>query len=353
MKRIILIINTLLLLVSVCAQNTKNIDNTENLKKADSLVFNILDNLKRYEQNPYYTIQVKKQNCRVLIRINDLPFAWDFTEDEVEDSRHLPINGMIESSGVQHLMAELYPLSTEQSISNEASVNIKVFYAPDRKTPMSDLKPVIELNLPDSLGSQHLSTYQKSKGFQTDIPFDSKVTLKKAKVVNKAPKIATKIKGSFQADLPFNSKEMLKKARDLSKIPDIENKIKKKYQYINSLIEKGDAYTYIKESKETFRRFWEQCYVTKEDIANTLISDNDFFNLTLLGRQMADIKDYEITFYHDNRVVVLRDRHTKSLLNTMYYWNTEDGMKKGEGKGFSRLFVALYMPEGSDELKIW
>lgn len=341
------------MLVSVCAQNTKNIDNTENLKKADSLVSNIRDNLKRYEQDPYYTIQVKKQNCRVLIRINDLPFIWNFTEDVAEESRHLPINGMIESSGVQHLMAKLYPLSTEQSISNEASVNIKVFYAPDRKTPMSDLKPIIELNLPDSLGSQHLSTYPKSKSFQTDAPFDSKVTLKKARVVNKVPKIATKMKGSFQADVPFDSRETLKKARDLSKIPDIENKIKKKYQYINSLIEEGDAYTYIKESKERFRRFWEQCYVTKEDIANALISDDEFFNLTLLGRQMANIKDYEITFYHDNKVVVLRDRHSKSSLNKIYYWNTEDEMKKGEGKGFSSVFIALYMPEGSDELKIW
>ncbi|MCD8177637.1 MAG: hypothetical protein LUE98_09490 [Tannerellaceae bacterium] len=54
--------------------------------------------------------------------------------------------------------------------------------------------------------------------------------------------------------------------------------------------------------------YWSYNYFTKEEQIRNPESESDKYNLSLLGREMAKIKNYEIVFFHHNRVVVLRNK---------------------------------------------
>ncbi|MCD8177638.1 MAG: hypothetical protein LUE98_09495 [Tannerellaceae bacterium] len=175
------------LVISGCAQNKTPI----NKEQADALHRSMAERIRKYDSQPYYTLQVNKQVCRVLIRINDLPLWYDFFEDEGE-SLLLPINDLIPQSGEQHITVEVYPRSIEKTLSDKAHVNVKLIYAPDRNTPMNEFQVIAEYNLPEALGDQKLPRYD--------------------------------VNGVFNAHVPFDFSHQLQKARDLTKVPDIEKK---------------------------------------------------------------------------------------------------------------------------------
>lgn len=283
----------------------------------DGYKLKLADKIQKYDKQPYYTLQINKQNCRVLVRINDLPFPWNFFEDEGE-SVLLPINNQIPKSGGQTITIEVYPMSTQTFIRNLAHVNIKLVYAPDRHTPMDEFEVLKEWNLPEFLEDKKLQKYE--------------------------------LKGTFQAQVPFDFSEELITAQDLSKIPDIEKKVVDKYKQLSKIIEQADGYSFLKEIGDFNVKHWSHNYFTKKEVEANPESENDLYNLTLLGREIAPIENYELVFYHDNKVVVLRDKTDKSFFPKVYFWLEDEGKKE---KVFVNRFIDLYMPEGSNELKVW
>lgn len=330
----ILTLTTFLLTIISCAQkqNTTSMDKT----KIDSLINSLADQIQKYNKQPYYTLQTNKQNCRILIRVNDLPLWHGFFEDEGE-SLLLPINDLIPQSGEQTITIEVYPMSTQTVIGNLAHVNVKLIYAPDRNTPMDEFEVLKEWNLPEGLEDKQLSGYE--------------------------------LKGTFKAQVPFNFSKELETAKDLSQVPDIEKKVVNKYKQLSKLLEQADGYSFLSERGISLLRSWNYNYFTKNEVLSTPWAENKKFDLSLKGREVHPIENYEIVFYHHNRVVVLRDKTDKSTLLKVYYCDEEVYDQNGEyideetrkeyecknrdDKTFSYSFIALYMPEGSDELKVW
>jgi hypothetical protein len=209
----------------------------------------------------------------------------------------------------------------EKTLSDKAHVNVKIIYALDRHTSMDKFSVMQELNLPEALGDKNLPKYE--------------------------------IKGSFRADVPWDFSKELKNARDLTKISDIEERIVRKYRQLSRMLKDADAYNIIREREHSFLRTWNYNYFTKEEVPALPESEDELYDLNLRGREMAPMANYEIVYFHHNKVAVLRDKDSKSSLLKVYYWEDEEDEKAGEEKSNSYSFAALYMPAGSDELKIW
>jgi hypothetical protein len=213
-NRIYKVLTILILILSInsCAQSPK-----ENAKKMNDYYDQITDEIKFPKPTPFYTLQINKQDCRVLIRINDIPLTYNFFEDEAE-SQLLPINTRIPKSGEQVVTIEVYPKSNQQAISDKAHVNVKLIYASGRDVSMQQYEMKQEFDLPEALGDQKLPEYI--------------------------------IKGSFRADVPWDFSKDISTAKDLSKITDIEKKVVDKYKQLSNDIFKRPV-EFVKESKKS------------------------------------------------------------------------------------------------------
>lgn len=75
---------------------------------------------------------------------------------------------------------------------------------------------------------------------------------------------------------------------------------------------------------------------------------SEMYDFNLKDRKMDPIENYEINFYCNNRLVTLRNKNNKTSIIRINYM--EEGYKE---KSSSGRFVILYMPEGSNEFKIF
>ncbi|MCX8531388.1 hypothetical protein [Chryseobacterium luquanense] len=291
-----------------CAQSPK-----ENAKEMNEYYDQITNEIKFPKPTPFYTLQINKQDCRVLIRINDIPLAYTFFEDEAE-SQLLPINDILAKSGEQIVTIEVYPKSNQQTISDKAHVNIKLIYAAGRDISMQQYEMKQEFDLPEALGDQKLPKYI--------------------------------IKGSFRADVPWDFSKDIATAKDLSKVPDIEKKVVDKYKQLSYDIFKKPV-EFIKESKKSLLKNWNYNYFTKKENMATGPT-SEMYDFSLKDREMDPIENYEINFYCNNRLVTLRNKNDKSSLLEINYM--EEGYTE---KSSSYRFVILYIPEGSNEFKIF
>ena len=273
----------------------------------------ITNEIKFPTPTPFYTLQINKQDCRVLIRINDIPFAYTFFEDEGE-SQLLPINNILPLSGEQSITLEVYPKSMQQTLSDKAHVNVKLIYAPGRDVSMNEYEVQQQFDLPEGLGDQKLPKYL--------------------------------ITGKFAANVPWDFSKDLATAQDLSKIPNIEEKVVDKYKQLSQYIFNSPV-DFVKENKIALLKIWNYNYFTKKEI---MISgpNSEMFDLALKDREMDPIENYEINFYNNNRLVTLRNKKDKSSILRVNYM--EEGYIE---KSSSGRFIILYMPAGSKELKIF
>ena len=273
----------------------------------------ITNEIKFPTPTPFYTLQINKQDCRVLIRINDIPFAYTFFEDEGE-SQLLPINNILPLSGEQSITLEVYPKSMQQTLSDKAHVNVKLIYGPGRDVSMNEYEVQQQFDLPEGLGDQKLPKYL--------------------------------ITGKFTANVPWDFSNDLTTAQDLSKIPNIEEKVVDKYKQLSQYIFNNPV-DFVKESKNALLKNWNYNYFTKKENMNS-IPYSKIYDLSLKEREMDLIENYEINFYNNNRLVTLRNKKDKSSILRVNY------MEEGETeKSSSYNFVILYMPAGSKELKIF
>lgn len=298
---------TLLIAIS-CAQSSK-----EKTKQMNEYYDQITNEIKLPSTTPFYALQINKQDCRVLIRVNDIPLAYTFFEDDAE-SQLLPINDLVSKSGEQIITFEVYPKSMQQTLNDKAHVNVKLMYAPGRDVSMQEFEMIQQFDLPEGLGDKKLPIYT--------------------------------INGHFSAIVPWDYSKDIVTAKDLSKIPDIEKKIVTKYKQLSSFIYNNPV-DFLKENKNALLKTWNYNYFTKQDVMkNDPKSEIEEFNLP--QREMDPIENYEINFYSNNRLVTLRNRNNKSSIIRVNYMEEGHTEKSSSGS-----FVILYMPEGSNELKIF
>ncbi|MDN3673016.1 hypothetical protein QWY99_08125 [Flavobacterium branchiarum] len=305
-----------------CAQHSKN-DLKNNLKTGNKMHDDIIayqdkmyDKIEKFDKKPVYILQVNKNNCRVLVSCNDIPH-WMTFFDNTGESGPAFLNDYIPKSGKQLVTIQVYPKEGQEFIAANADLDIKLQYTKDKNDGVNTYTNLAHLQLPDNIGSKKLPY------FELTIP--------------------------FEADVPFDFSEDLETAQDLSKISNIEKKVVAKYNQLRDLLVNGDGLAFIKELEYSDLKSCSHLYGTKEE----LIADDKDENMDIIrsrldvkNRKVSLIENYEIIFSAKNRLVILRNKKDKTEIITVEY-----EVPKGIDRATKP--VILYMPEGSDELKVW
>lgn len=305
----------LLLIFSVCScaqSNPKTTKEVEQEKaKLKELIQQELSMVKRYPHQPAYYVQVNKNNCRIIVKVDDIPLGYNFAEDEGQSMLY-PINDHLFGSGEHLLSVEVYPLTTQQTLSANAWFNLKVILYPEKNGREREL--IAEMNVPDKIGEQKLPIYCDSLRFKVTVPFDHK--------------------------------QVLHTAKDLRKVANLEAKVLAHYNKVRDMMIAGSYYEYHKMRVKSTWILTDMHYLTEEDLEVAYLQPDELFRFDcqVTDWEAAPIENFEMIICGNGKVVYLRRIGTMDeVLQTTYteiYGN----------EYISTNFIALYMPQGSDEL---
>jgi hypothetical protein len=301
-----------------CAQNSKN--NLIEQKKMEEEIIAYqskkYDKIEKFGARPLYILQVNKNNCRVLISCNDIPH-WITFFDNVGASTPLFLNDYIPKSGKQIVTIQIYPKEGQEFIADNADVDIKLKYAKDKNDGVDTYTDLDHVELPEDIGSKKLPYFEMKIPFVANVPFD------------------------FSKDI--------ESAQDLSKVLNVEEKIIDKYNQLRNLLVKGDWFNFMKEIEHSDLKSCSYLYATKQElIAEDKRENMDITRLKLdvKNRKVNPIENYEIVLYANNKLGILRNKKDKTeILNVEF--ETQRGID-GATKP-----IILYLPVGSNELKVW
>ncbi|QAR30784.1 hypothetical protein EQP59_05240 [Ornithobacterium rhinotracheale] len=277
-----------------------------------------IEKLVNYPTHPVYSIQVNKMKCRVAVLVNGLPHWLPLTEN-VGESMTLYLNRYIPKSGKQLITVQIYPNEGVEFFPYDAVADIRLQYAPDKfKTPIYEYQVMTEQSLPEDIGGKRLSYYE--------------------------------MKIPFEAVVPYDFSEELNQAQDLTQIPNIKQKILAKYNYLKKIMEDGDGIAFVKEQEHSSFYGANYLYATKEELLGALNMEDDndielFCSHEIEYRKIPEFTNYELVFGLDGKVVFLRSKKDKKTMFKVYVG--------GEYEDPFEYNFYLYMPEGSNELKIW
>lgn len=292
----------------------------------------------RYSQQPIYYLDLDKVGCRIVVKIDEIPVAYYMVEDRKE-SCSVPINAYLLGSGEHVLSMEVYPLSTQTTISTDARARLAIvlFHEKDRveqvgmKFFSQEEEWIAKLSLPRDVRGQNLPVYCDSIKFRTTLPFDYS--------------------------------HVLTAAKDLRKIPDLESKVYAYYNKVRDMMIAGEYYEYIQMLSKNIRLLAETNYWTKNDLEKTYLRPNDFFrfNCHILAWKALPIENCEMVIDGKGKLVYLRFKDTMSaVLRVEYYTLSPSEIEYGvydkndlfelPVKMTGAMFIVLYMPHDSDEL---
>ncbi|MDN3673014.1 hypothetical protein QWY99_08115 [Flavobacterium branchiarum] len=305
-----------------CAQHSKN-DIKNNLKTGNKMYDDIIayqdkmyDKIKNFTTRPLYVLQVNKNNCRVLVSCNEIPH-WMIFLNNTGESGPVFLNDYIPKSGKQLITIQIYPKAGQEFIVANADLDIKLKYAKDKDDGINTYINLAHVQLPENIGNKKLPYFELTIPFEADVPWD------------------------FSKDLEM--------AQDLSKIPNIEKKVVAKYNQLRDLLVEGDGLSFLKELEYSDLKKVSCLYFTKKELLKeNKIENSDIkpIRKDVKNRKVYPIENYEMTFSANNKLVLLRRKKDKEeVLNVEF--ETESGID-----GSIRCTI-LYMPEGSDELKVW
>ncbi|TRX36980.1 hypothetical protein FNW52_06995 [Flavobacterium sp. ZT3R18] len=274
------------------------------------------DKIEKFDTRPLYVLQVNKNNCRVLVSCNDIPH-WLTFFDNTGESTPIFINDYIPKSGKQIVTIQIYPKDGQEFIADNADVDVKLKYAKDKDDGVDTYTNLAHVELPEDIGSKKLPYF-----------------------VLKIP---------FTANVPWDFSKDLETAQDLSKVHNIEEKIVIKYNELRSLLVEGNWLNFMKEIEQSDLKSCSYLYATKQELITEDKRENmDITRLKLdvKNRKVDPIENYEIVFYANNKLGLLRNNKDKTeILNVEF--ETDNGID-GATKP-----IILYMPAGSNELKVW
>lgn len=316
-KKVIVSVISLFFMNS-CAQNLN--DNLKKQKKMEKEIIayqsKIYDKIEKFDTRPLYILQVNKNNCRVLVSCNDIPH-WLTFFDNGGASTPLFLNNYIPKSGKQIITIQIYPKEGQEYIADNADLDIKLKFARDREDGLDSYINLCTLELPEDIGQRRL------KYFEIKIPFEAKV--------------------------PWNFSKDLETAQNLDKISNIEEKVIAKYNQLRELLVNGDGLSFIKEVEYSDLKSCSHLYASKQELLEDDKRENMDITrsrLDVQNRKVSLIENYEIIFCANAKLVLLRNKKDKREVISVEF----DG-KRGIDGGTKP--VILYMPAGSNELKVW
>lgn len=102
------------------------------IKKLEGLIER-LGAVKTYSEKPAYYLQIDKTECRLLVRVNDIPLGYHFIENE-DESVLRPINSLLFGSGKHTIRIEVYPDRVKRS-SPKMPVSISEWFTVRNSRP--------------------------------------------------------------------------------------------------------------------------------------------------------------------------------------------------------------------------
>jgi hypothetical protein len=277
---------------------------------------------KNYAEKPMYYLQINKSACRLIVKVNDIPLGYYFTEDAGESMLY-PVNDCIFSSGKQTFTIDVYPMSTKEYLTKDAHVNVKLVYLPDKSLPLVPHgKSLKELNLPMDIESRELKFYTDSSAFEANVPYDYSY--------------------------------ILAQATNLTNILDLERKVVRRFNEIRQYYVNFDAVGYEKDRYLTFPT-GDMSYLTEEELIEiNLNSWEEDFNPDVVDRKVLEIENYEMVICGYGKFVLLRNKkELTNVLKITYFESEEKKAKNPENYWILDYFAVLYLPKGSDRLEMF
>lgn len=304
----------LLLALSACSHaQTKTEKVMEQEKtKLKELIQQKMALVTRYSHQPAYYVQVNKNGCRIVVKVDDIPLGYNFAKDKGQTMLY-PINDHLFGSGEHILSVEVYPLTTQHSVSAGTWVNLKVILFPEKNG--NEREMIAELNVPKDIGEQKLPIYCDSINFKSTLPFDHK--------------------------------QVLLTAKDLRKVPNLKDKVLAHYNKVRDMMIAGNYYEYNKMRLASTWILTDMHYLTEENLETAYLGPDELFrfNCEVTDWKATPIENYEMIICGSGKLVYLQRIGTMDQVLRATYSDMDE-----EYEYLSTKFIVLYMPEGSDEL---
>lgn len=144
-----LIIATLLINLSSCAQKIKDTTNIINKEQYNK----ISKEVKRYEYNPMYQLKVNSNLCTYEVYINDMLVDFSFTTGRTAGEQNIDIPQYILKSGVQSVCFKVYPKAVktetlETLVDKNAEFSIRIVHGEYYKTKFENFVEDYNIKLP-------------------------------------------------------------------------------------------------------------------------------------------------------------------------------------------------------------
>ena len=288
-------------------------------KQMEEIIQQELALTQNYTHRPAFGAQVTKNGCKLIIEVEGAQ-DYRFT-DNTGQSTMLPLNFLLFNAGKKNVIIKVYPRDGEDYITKYANASVTIYRAADKDTSLKDYQQIAEFNLPQGLEEQKLPYYE-------------------AKLM-------------IDVDVPFTYDQELATSINLKNVPNIEQKIVEKYKQLRQLCINLDQIGFLKEINHTAGHFSNVLYNNsyseiKKSTEKTMgVVDND---PRILHREFIPIENYTIQYYANGKIVALWQKNLRPMLYMKAHVKNDEGEERNIEGGNP---ILLYMPQGSNELKVW
>ena len=307
-----LILSCLLGAVSGCKPQNQE-------KQMEEIIQQELALTQNYTHRPAFGAQVTKNGCKLIIEVEGAQ-DYRFT-DNTGQSTMLPLNILLLNAGKKNVIIKVYPRDGEDYLTKYANASVTIYRATDKDTSLKDYQKIAEFNLPQGLEEQKLPYYE-------------------AKLM-------------IDVDVPFTYDQELATSVNLKNVPNIEQKIVEKYNQIRTICINRDEIVYHREflhssgivSNTTYENNYDE--IKNSYKRKPMLTDSDS---RITNREFLPIKNYTIQYYANGKIVALWQKNLRPMLYMKAHVKNDEGEERNIEGGDP---IFLYMPQGSNELKVW
>ena len=288
-------------------------------KQMEEIIQQELALTQNYTHRPAFGAQVTKNGCKLIIEVEG---AQDYRFiDNNGQSTMLPLNVLLFNAGKKNVIIKVYPRDGEDYLSKYANASVTIYRAADKNTSLKDYQQIAEFNLPQGLEEQKLPYYE-------------------AKLM-------------IDVDVPFTYDQELATSINLKNVPNIEQKIVEKYNQIRTICINRDEIAYHREFLHSSGIVSNTTYEnTYEEIKNSykmkpMLIDSDS---RITNHEFLPIENYTIQYYANGKIVALWQKNLCPMLYMKASVKNDEGEERNIEGGRP---IFLYMPQGSNELKVW
>ncbi len=300
---------------------------------SDNIVEAIHAKVQRYKEEPMYYLRIGKANCMIEVLVNDFPVYKSYELSNLASP--LKINYSILKSGTQTVTVRMYPVGDLIKEEYEHGETI---------TQLGDASAVsINVISIDKQGEMGLDDEEKVMSHRSP----TKDT--EGEVFAGSGLEFYEYKFDFQAEVPYDlSENSWGNAADLRTVKPkyLEEEVLHYYQTFLNEYKKGNKDYIAKLYFESFLIESQTEYKNKKEITELWGEQLNLLNNPTIESQ--PIKNYEIVYYANGRIVFLRHKTKEEL----FYRNKCAGWVKFKKDGLERgRFFGLYLYSPKKDFK--